>query len=143
VTSLAQAAGDVYPLFAPSLVPPSPAPPSRELDAAGPAARGLWDDQADLVADLPDPVASLEAGRAALTEGDSPTAALHLALSLRLAPTLAPAILALLEGVDGPELTLVRGDAFRLVGHEREARVAFASVAAAIPDTQPIDKETT
>jgi hypothetical protein len=110
-----------------------------------PATRGLWDDDVPAVPDLPDPAAALESGRTALAAGDPGTAALHLALAVRLGPTLAPAVLDLLEGVDGPELALVRGDAYRLVGHERDARLAYAGVAAAIPDPDPDppDKETT
>lgn len=107
---------------------------------------GLWDDDADLGAALPDPAAALDAGRAALGADDRVAAALHLSLALRVAPSLAPAVLSLLVAVEGPELALVRGDALRIVGHERDARLAFATVAAAIPDrdlpAEPTDKET-
>jgi len=131
----------VDPLFA----PPIPTPASRAGDGAAPPAhvRGLWDDQAEAVVDLPDPAGCLEAGRAALAADDRPVAALQLGLALRLAPALAPVVLELLDAVGGPELEFVRGDAFRLVGHERDARLAFAAAAAAIPDPPPIDEETT
>jgi hypothetical protein len=94
-------------------------------------APGLWDDAAEV--DLPDPAEALEAGRAALTDGRTAAGALHLALVLRLAPALAPAVLDALARYDGPELALVKGDAYRLVGHERDARLAFADAAASIP----------
>jgi hypothetical protein len=109
--------------------------------AGGLLAPGLWDDADDSGPELPDPGTELESGRAALESGDVPAAAIHLALALRLAPGVAPAVLELLEAADGPELALVRGDAYRLVGHERDARLAFASAAAAV--AEPIDKETT
>ncbi|HSK53037.1 MAG TPA: hypothetical protein VLA44_09795 [Clostridia bacterium] len=102
---------------------------------------GLWEDAAESIDELPEPGVALEAGRAALEAGDQQAAALHLSLALRLAPGLAPIVLQLLERGDGPELSLVRGDAHRIAGHERDARLAFASVASAIPD-RPIDKET-
>jgi hypothetical protein len=92
---------------------------------------GLWDDAPGV--DLPDPQLALEAGRTALGDGRIATGALHLALVLRLAPTLAPAVLDALAPYGAPELALVKGDAYRLVGHERDARLAFAEAAASIP----------
>jgi hypothetical protein len=92
---------------------------------------GLWDDAAGV--DLPDPQVALEAGRTALADGRIAAGALHLALALRLAPAFAPAVLDALAPYEGPELALVKGDAYRLVGHERDARLAFAEAAASIP----------
>jgi hypothetical protein len=92
---------------------------------------GLWDDAPGV--DLPDPQLALEAGRTALGDGRIAAGALHLALALRLAPSLAPAVLDTLAPYDAPELALVKGDAFRLVGHERDARLAFAEAASSIP----------
>ena len=80
---------------------------------------GLWDDAPGV--DLPDPQLALEAGRSALRDGRIAAGALHLALALRLAPALAPAVLDALAPYDAPELALVKGDAYRLVGHERDA----------------------
>ncbi|MFL5778744.1 MAG: hypothetical protein ACJ761_07345 [Chloroflexota bacterium] len=97
--------------------------PVGRADAAGQAA--AWD--AGEV-QVPDPATELSAGRAALAM-DPARAAVHLAVALRLGPTLAPAVLDLLEGSRAPELELVRGDAFRLVGHESDARRAFARAA--------------
>jgi hypothetical protein len=92
---------------------------------------GFWDvDHAsDPVPGLPDPAEELEAGRRALVAGAPEEAALRFALTLRLAPSLAPAVLEATEGGGGPALGIVRGDAFRLVGLEIEARRAFAMAA--------------
>jgi tetratricopeptide (TPR) repeat protein len=82
---------------------------------------------------LPEPAAELEAGRAALDAGDIEIAALHLGIALRLAPALAPAVLDAVASAPGdpsPPLELVRGDAYRLVGHETDARRSYATAAA-------------
>jgi len=42
---------------------------------------------------------------------------------------IAPAILSAVGGTPGPAFDLLRGDAFRLVGHESDARRAYATVA--------------
>ena len=54
---------------------------------------------------------------------------LHLGLALRLAPALAPAVLEATAGARGPAVAMVRGDAYRLAGHEAEARNAYADAA--------------
>jgi hypothetical protein len=108
---------------------------------AGQTGEGLWDDDASATdAETHDPATRLDSARAALAAGDQHAAALHLALALRLAPGVAPAVLDLLDTVDGPELTVVKGDAYRLVGHEPNALRAFANAAAAI--AHATDKET-
>jgi hypothetical protein len=94
---------------------------------------GLWDvgedgDEATLA--LPDPADELDAGRNALADGDAVQAAVRLGLVLRIAPALAPAVVEALGDVEGAELEIVRGDAYHLVGHEREARQAYAAAAA-------------
>jgi len=76
-----------------------------------------------------DPQAAFAAGSDALAAGDRDAAALHLAVALRLSPALAPAILSAVGGTPGPVFDLLRGDAFRLVGHESDARRAYAAVA--------------
>jgi len=76
-----------------------------------------------------DPLAAFTAGTEALAAGDREAAAFHLAVALRLSPALAPAILASVGGTPGPAFDLLRGDAFRLVGHESDARRAYAAVA--------------
>lgn len=78
---------------------------------------------------LPDPAGELAAARAALAAGDRAGAAIRLAVLLRLAPALAPAVLDVAAAEPGPEFDLVRGDALRLVGRETQARRAFAAAA--------------
>ena len=102
------------------------------LATPAPLTLGLWDEAGvtDDASDLrPDPAAELEAGRAALVDGDLDGAALHFSLALRLAPALAPAILEATDGVRDAGLILVRGDAYRMAGHETEAQAAFAVAA--------------
>jgi tetratricopeptide (TPR) repeat protein len=104
----------------------------RRERAAGSQTPGFWDADtgADLAAaELPDPVAELDAGRAALVAGSIDEAALRLGLVLRLAPALAPAVLDATEGQSSPLISIVRGDAYRLVGFDLEARRAFAAAA--------------
>lgn len=79
--------------------------------------------------DLPTGEAELDLGRAALEAGDTVEAAVRLGLVLRVAPALAPAVLDLIEGRAEREIALVRGDAYRLVGREIEARRAFIEAA--------------
>ena len=111
--------------------------PGPATGGGGPAARpplgpGFWDAASAGEAatpDLPDPVEELEAARHALVAGSLDEASLRFALVLRLAPQLAPAVLEATEGSSGPGLSVVRGDAFRLVGLESEARRAYAMAA--------------
>ncbi|MEX2183893.1 MAG: hypothetical protein WEC14_05560 [Chloroflexota bacterium] len=100
--------------------------------ARDPASLALWDDldvgadEASAALDLPAPDAELERGRDALVAGRHDAAAVHLGLVLRLSPVLAPAVLDLVGADRSAELAFVRGDAYRLVGRELEARRAFA-----------------
>ena len=75
--------------------------------------------------------AALEAGRAAVETGDLAGAAIQLAVALRLSPLLAPAVLEAAATHRSPGLDLVRGDALSALGHESEARRAWAEAAAA------------
>jgi hypothetical protein len=121
---------------------PAPPPPAEAEDAA--AGAGLWDEdlaaaaeaeaesQAAIDASLPTGEEALDAGRAALEAGDVTGAALRLAIVLRIAPALAPAVIGLVGERHDPGLALVRGDAYRLVGRELDARRAY--VDAARPD---------
>jgi hypothetical protein len=85
---------------------------------------------------MPDPAAELAAARSALAEGDRAGAAIRLAVVLRFAPALAPAVLDVAAAEPGPAYDLVRGDALRLVGHETQARRAYATAVARLtPDT--------
>ena len=56
-------------------------------------------------------------------------AAIQLALALRASPALAPAVLDLARDQEGAAFDLIRGDAYRLVGREGEARRSFAAAA--------------
>jgi tetratricopeptide (TPR) repeat protein len=95
---------------------------------------GLWDDSlaseaeemAEVEADLPTGEEALDLGRAALEKDDLGAAALQLGLVLRLAPALAPAVASLLADRHDPALAFIRGDAYRLLGRELEARRAYA-----------------
>jgi hypothetical protein len=77
--------------------------------------------------DAPDGATALERGRVALAAGDDQAAAVHLSIALRTSPMLAQAVIDALAGRAGATLELVRGDAYRLMGHESEARRAFAA----------------
>jgi len=93
---------------------------------------GLWDPEGadDATApEQPDPAGELEAARAALVAGTVDDATLRFSLALRLAPALAPAVLEATDGVSAPAINVVRGDAYRLVGLETEARRAYAAAA--------------
>lgn len=85
---------------------------------------------------LPEPADEFDAARDDLRAGRPADGAIRLAVVLRLAPALAPAVLDAISGLSGPSLELVRGDALRLVGHERDARLAYAA-AAALLENQP------
>ena len=78
----------------------------------------------------------LDAGEAALAAGDYASAALHLGLAVRVAPELAPVILEAIGDTPDAGLQMVRGDAYRAVGRETDARRAYeaAMAAAAIGD---------
>lgn len=78
--------------------------------------------------------AALAAGRAAVEAGDLAGAAIQLAVALRLSPLLAPAVLEAAATHRSPGLDLVRGDALSALGHESEARRAWAEAAAAARD---------
>ena len=94
---------------------------------------GLWGEEggtrlpADAV--LPGVAEALDQGRAALEAGDLVEASVQLALVLRLSTPLAPAVLDLVADRLEPELAFVRGDAYRLVGRELDARRAYAQAA--------------
>ena len=109
--------------------------PDADGAAAAAPSIGLWDADPDAEAalaeggpDLPIGGDELVLARAALDDGHAADAAIHLAFVLRLTPALAPAVLELLGDDRRPELALVRGDAYRLVGLEAEARQAYADV---------------
>ena len=83
----------------------------------------------DASTDLPAGDVELDLARAALGSDDLEEAVVRLGLVLRVAPALAPAVLDLIEGRTERGLALVRGDAYRLVGRELDARRAFVEAA--------------
>jgi hypothetical protein len=104
------------------------------------ASPGLWDTDGGLAGStfvVPDGAELLEAGRSALDDGELALAALRLGLAIRLSPALAPAVLDLIGPSAGPDLEIVRGDAYRLVGHERDAQRAYAAAAGAARPSDP------
>ncbi len=108
------------------------ASPAEVAPASGPMTLGLWDDDVPEEPgdrDLPEPALELEAGRAALVAGRFDEAVLRFGLALRLAPALAPAVLEVTAGARASGLLVVRGDAYRLAGHEAEAREAYLAAA--------------
>ena len=109
----------------------------RPTEPHDPSEPGLWDIQGGprvLGGELPQPASEMAAATAALADGRYGDGAVHLAIALRLASALAPAVLELVEASERrtPELELVRGDAYRLVGHELEARRAYATAATGV-----------
>jgi hypothetical protein len=94
---------------------------------------GLWDaDHVTAAPAMPEPSELLARARAALDADRPGQAAAGLALAMRAAPSLAPAVLDLIAGRSEPVLALVRGDAHRIVGHEAEALRDYAAAVAAI-----------
>jgi hypothetical protein len=81
-----------------------------------------------------DPQAAYAAGSDALAAGDRDGAALYLAVALRLSPALAPAILSTVGGTPGASYDLLRGDAFRIVGHQSDALRCYAAAALALAE---------
>lgn len=120
-------------------------PTTADAAAAAALSIGLWDADPETDAALAEaggpelPVGGdeLVLARAALEDGHADDAAIHLAFVLRLTPALAPAVLDLLGEDRRPELALVRGDAYRLVGLEAEARAAYADVPRPAPRPHP------
>jgi hypothetical protein len=78
---------------------------------------------------LPDVSMALQAAEEALASDDPSAATIQLALVLRVAPALAPAVLDMIRDQEGASFELIRGDAYRLVGREAEARRSFAAAA--------------
>jgi tetratricopeptide (TPR) repeat protein len=108
------------------------AAPAAVVPAPGPLTLGLWADDVPEepgARDLPEPARELEAGRTALVAGRFDEAILRFGLALRLAPSLAPAVLEATAGSRASGLLMVRGDAYRLAGHEDEAKEAYLAAA--------------
>jgi hypothetical protein len=117
--------GSLDPLFAGmprSLIWPT------DPDAPGPGSEASDGGHRHSAGAAPDALQALDAGREALERGEHAAAAVRLGVALRLGPAFAPAILDALGDVHQPELELLRGDAYRLVGREVEARRAYSAV---------------
>jgi hypothetical protein len=101
---------------------------------ATPTGPGFWDTDDQLAGAMSDPAAELEAAAAALTAGHRAGVAVRLAIILRLSPDLAQGVLEAIARSPSlsAELELVRGDAYRLAGHEQDAQRAYAAAAAAL-----------
>jgi hypothetical protein len=104
-------------------------PPAGRTQAAvaQPPAESIADPTRERAIGLPDGATELEAARSALAADDLEAAAFRFALVLRVAPALAPAVLDVVGSTAGPSFDLVRGDAYRLVGREIEARRSYLS----------------
>ncbi len=143
IATPARRAGDSDTLVASALRASGNAPSSAAAPSRSAVTPGFWDVDGGVepaAPELPDPAEELEAATRALAAGALEEAALRFALTLRLAPALAPAVLeathgslgtgvAAGSGAAGPALSVVRGDAFRLVGLEVEAHRAYAMAA--------------
>ena len=125
---------------------------SAAAEAGAAASMGLWDEESGPGAEagaaagldvgtgvsMPSGQEALDRGRVALGTGDVAAASVQLALVLRISPALAPAVLDLVGDDHRAELALVRGDAYRLIGRELDARRAYAD--AARPDRPAPDQ---
>jgi hypothetical protein len=129
---------------------PSGFGPSGGTGGAGGHAIGpsLWGDDADGIAaaaaadEALDPTTLFHGARVALEAGRPAEAATGLILALRASPGLAPAILDLLAGRSESILTLVRGDAQRVVGREVEAMRDHAAAAGTLAAVAPAPENT-
>lgn len=108
-------------------------------DGTAPTAEaGLWDAEARAPLTMPDagsgavdPMAELEAARAELATTPG-SAALRLAVVLRLDPTLAPQVLETVQARGGAAFDIVRGDAQRLLGRHLEAEASYTAAVRAV-----------
>jgi hypothetical protein len=108
------------------LVPEAPGTPATEASTAGAPTQPVVDSgwsQADT---------EIAAGIALLQTGDALLAALHFGIALRMTPESAQAVLGAIGDRHDLALELVRGDALRMQGHERDAAEAYRSVASAL-----------
>ena len=118
----------MVPVMAPMPIADESEPEPDDLaDGAAPA-----DQLADARAQRAAAQAAAEAyagGRGALAHGDLATAAIRLAVSIRLEPAFAQAVLDEIGALPAdPGLALVAGDALRILGREGEALEAFHSI---------------
>ena len=120
----------------------SSGPLEPDLPAALASGPSLWGDEAAVRPpddEAIDPTVLFHGARIALDEGRTSEAATGLILALRASPGLAPAVLDLLSGRSEPILSLVRGDAQRIVGREVEAMRDHAVAAGALGSVAALD----
>jgi len=138
-----------------NLWPPDPFDPVHVAGSSAPGQPDTRDDRSGRAggsgsAAMPDGSAELESAREDLEHGDDTSATFRLAIVLRASPSLAAVVLDLVRELSGPAAELVRGDAYRLLGRELEADLAYRSVADALTATtadastpDPLESETT
>ena len=111
-------------------------PPSAESadDASAETREGFWDVETIRGEELPNPRDELDTARGDLAARENASAALHLAMALRIGADLAAEVLDAIEPLEAltPELELIRGDALRLMGREDDARRAYAAASVGI-----------
>lgn len=114
--------------------------PAAAVIVADASTPGLWDQDGvpGSTSAALEPAALMDAGLAAFANGDGDRAAVLLSLAVRAGPHLAPAILDGTINATGPSLLLVRGDAFRAIGAEADAAVAYAAAARALGEDAPV-----
>jgi hypothetical protein len=113
---------------------PTPAAPMAEVAGSSDTELVTGDAATQPVVDASRVQADTEiaAGVALLETGDALLAALHFGIALRMTPELAQAVLVAIRDRHDLALELVRGDALRMQGHERDAGQAYQSVASAL-----------
>lgn len=125
----------------PAAGPPAPAAPTRPegIPVGGPLAGRPGDPP--VTDGLPPAVDVLEDARRAAAQHDLEGAAVRLAVVLRLDPALAQAVLDAAPPGSSPALDVIRGDAYRVLGRERDAHEAYAAAlrAAAVARAEGVD----
>jgi hypothetical protein len=117
-----------------------PAAEASDASPAAPEGPGFWDTE-DVAPSLDGP-ARLAAARETLVAGRPAEAALRFAIVLRAAPELADDVLRAIEGGSrSPEIEIVRGDAFGVVGRGDDARRAYAAADALLGAPVPRPQE--
>jgi hypothetical protein len=113
---------------------PTPAVPMAEVAGSSDTELVTGDAATQPVVDASRVQADTEiaAGVALLETGDALLAALHFGIALRMTPESAQAVLVAIRDRHDLALELVRGDALRMQGHERDAGQAYQSVASAL-----------
>lgn len=91
----------------------------------------------------PDQGGRLDIARRALSDDRAEIAILHLAIALRHDPGLASTVLDAIDGREGPAFDIVRGDAYRLMGHDVDAQASYALAGEALEALEGFDADGT